>query len=350
MRLARTLVLVGALLPASAAAPPASASTAQPVTWKVDHKAKTITATVRLLLYPAGGVFGDDPRHAVTDRIVKEIYQQIMTAWNAGFTYRCYKLVFEVDILVDNGATRFQVPDDRIGVRIEREAIDFRSRTANKPAKNKWSSPSPDDRLIPENRYRDPTTWAWPDASGTNDAYAHEYGHILGLDDAYEDKTVDGKKKSVLRPGAPTDFMSMGGPLTQRTIDLLVQRSGAVKDSELRCGYRVKYDRGPVHIRGFKCDGPEGRWTLEYTMDVPPPLVVNRLTLALDVGPNLRGTWRVEVTDSVPRFGISASGGAGGTAVFQPGPPPTLEVFGPTLREPVKITLETDPPECAKPK
>ncbi len=71
--------------------------------------------------------------------------------------------------------------------------------------------------------------------------YAHELGHVLGLDDGYT--VVDGK--GVDRPGAAHDLMSMGqdesNKISQQTIDRLVHRAGITK-ADLHCdlGWLVK--------------------------------------------------------------------------------------------------------------
>jgi hypothetical protein len=68
----------------------------------------------------------------------------------------------------------------------------------------------------------------------SDNTYAHEFGHVLGLDDGYMDR--DGE--SVDRPGAPHDLMSTGmfdsNYIAQDTVDKLVHRAG-VREEDLRC-------------------------------------------------------------------------------------------------------------------
>jgi hypothetical protein len=120
-----------------------------------------------------------------------------------------------------------------------------------------------------------------------------------------------------------------------------VQRSGVVKDAELRCGYRFTFDNGVVRAKGHKCGGPVGTWTLEdrYTLSG----VEIRTAKILEIGPDYRGTWRVDATAT--GYGGAASAGNSGTAQFDPGPPATLSISG--RGGTMKFLLESNPPECA---
>ena len=66
-------------------------------------------------------------------------------------------------------------------------------------------------------------------------AYAHEFGHIMGLHDSYEDKVgPDGTTGSVTREGAVSDAMATKAPIDATTITRLIKRSG-LDPKELRC-------------------------------------------------------------------------------------------------------------------
>jgi hypothetical protein len=72
--------------------------------------------------------------------------------------------------------------------------------------------------------------------------YAHEFGHVLGLDDGYAE--IDGVTQD--RPGAPHDLMSTGmwesNYIAQETVDKLMNRAGVDKD-DLRCtGWNVQIE------------------------------------------------------------------------------------------------------------
>lgn len=120
-------ILVGVSLPA-----PASAAVPSAVTWKVDHVNKTITVSVKLLLYPtciASSSVRTDPCN-VSEGIANRVREDILKVWNnsgKGYYYKCYKLIFEVDVKVANGANRFTVPKDRVGVQVDKSSVGFRS-------------------------------------------------------------------------------------------------------------------------------------------------------------------------------------------------------------------------------
>lgn len=349
-RVVALIALAVVLLVAPLPSPVAADSPLQAVTWKVDHKAKTITCVVRLFMYPGKRPPNqpDDPnvRRKFNEWIVQRIYQDIMNVWNAGYTYRCYKLVFEADIVFDDDGDRFTVPDDRVGVRLSYEAVNFRSFVTSKET-TRWDSNSPSDRVVPKNSFSNPTTWNTSDFS--HNLYAHEFGHVMGLDDGYIEWTdkETGERRLLPRPGAPKDLMSDSSErLDQSTINRLVQRSGVVKDSDLQCGYRVNYNEGPMHITGLKCGGFEGRWELEEHMDFA---MTQHFKLVADIGPTMRGTYTFQYDVSNLRQGGrvgpgGTAGASGGEAVFEPGPPPTLTLAG---TKTFKFVLETNVPECA---
>lgn len=246
--------------------PEASAAIPQAITWKVDHQTKTITVSVRITLYPScqtGKLLRSEALWKdlceVTPEIAARVKSDILSVWNKGYRYKCYKLVFEVDVTVDNDASRFTVADDRVGVRIDKSSVNFRSYVNGVGNwTSAWDSPHPEDKVVPTNSAVNPTTWGYPPTWKTT-TYAHEFGHILGLDDAYS----GGKP----RPGAPVDLMSKGGVTTiaQSTIDLLVKRSGMVRDADLTCDYKIDTMVEWYRFQALKCGGAEGTWDIRVS-------------------------------------------------------------------------------------
>jgi hypothetical protein len=79
------------------------------------------------------------------------------------------------------------------------------------------------------------TTWEVSETGPQSTTYAHEFGHILGLDDAYKDvpdPADPSQKTSEPLPGAPLDLMSIANEpsIDQSTINRLVKRHGDVLD------------------------------------------------------------------------------------------------------------------------
>jgi hypothetical protein len=82
-----------------------------------------------------------------------------------------------------------------------------------------WQSNDPADRFVPDNGLLVPTTWGYPPAHPHT--YAHEFGHVLGLDDQYVEGTWEPK------PGAPSDLMWSSNTrfIDQSTVNRVVERN-----------------------------------------------------------------------------------------------------------------------------
>jgi hypothetical protein len=219
------------------------------ISWTVDHDAKTITVRAKLQVYPA---CSEDFHSCTVSQLVAErVRIEILRVWNAGYTYRCYELAFDVDVTL--GTSRFAIDDDRIGVGIDESPVPIRSWVmasglSNPFRSDAWQSNDPADRINPDNAWLLPSTWR---RVGTHEdrrdtTYAHEFGHILGLDDTYRD-TAGGSEPI---PGAPVDLMAQAGnpTIAQETIDRLVERNrdrlfdaegNRVELEDLRCEYRI---------------------------------------------------------------------------------------------------------------
>ena len=242
----------------SVAPPPVNAAVGSgAVTWTVDHKKKTVTVAAHLQIYlgpcvpyadvPGGaeggpGTTGRDC--STTDaQIAQALKNDIEGVWN-GHSYKCYRLVFTVDIAVTTD--RFHVDRNRVGVRIDRSVDPIRSwveptfgTKVQGVTTDNWRSNDPSDRVDADNGIILPTTWAYPTLSPHT--YAHEFGHVLGLDDQYVESTA------LPKPGAPKDIMSSAQTsfIDQSTVDRALERN---RD-------RLKDTNGKaVDLADFKCE------------------------------------------------------------------------------------------------
>jgi hypothetical protein len=242
----------------SVAPPPVDAAVGSgAVTWTVDHKKRTVTVAAHLQIYlgpcipyteAPGGAEGG-PGSTGTDcttteaLIAQAIKYDAEGVWN-GHYYRCYRLTFNVDVTVTTD--RFHVDPNRVGVRIDRSVDPIRSwveptlgSKIQVLTTNNWQSNDPSDRAEADNGIINPTTWAYPRVNAHE--YAHEFGHVLGLDDQYVEST------QLPQPGAPTDVMSSAQSsfVDQSTVDRVVERN---RD-------RLKDTNGQaVDLADFKCE------------------------------------------------------------------------------------------------
>lgn len=339
MRRALLALLLLAVLTALPAAPATASNTPSAVTWQVDQDLKIITATVRLTLYPAcsprvatsfrgfdaQGEMGGPCQ--VSQAVVDDIVNQVNALWNTGHTYRCYLLVVKVEITVDPGGSSFSTPGDRVMVAIDQTATNVRAHVHGAPNQpgHTWDGNRTEDRFVPINSSDQPTTFAWPSDIGTGEPfsiYAHEVGHILGLDDAYEYVTdANGQRVRQLRPGAVDDLMASSHNtwIDQSTIDRLVERSGVLPPSEVACDYKIDHMVGWYHFESLKCGGPLGDWdiTVSGVYDLGGGALVlsggGRVTLAR-APTSFTGPWGAQY--AIRLQGVPASiGGQDGTVV-----------------------------------
>jgi hypothetical protein len=224
-RLAFVLLLMCGVLIGGAPPPPAqAASSTGLVGWIVNHKKKTITATVKIQIYLSDCASGGGYCGISDTTIAGYIEQNIKEAWN-GHHYKCYQLIFDVSVTVVSD--RFEVSGNGVGVLVDRSDLqgvrsDTRSTvasTARSALPGAWESNDPADRLEVTNSIVSPSTWSYPPRQ--NYTYAHEFGHVIGLDDYYD-------SSNNLYAGAPDDLMNKSGSKTisQETIDRAVERNG----------------------------------------------------------------------------------------------------------------------------
>jgi hypothetical protein len=209
-----------ALVAVNAPAPTAAASGIS-LPPKLDHNARTVTFEVTLFVYPACSHF----YCAVTPQIVAEIATNIDNAWNNDLTFECYELVFNFQIKTGRD---WEVGPEEIGIKLDRSPAPVQSAVMT-IGNSRWNASGASARLQPLSHG---SHWSSPPMNPYT--YAHEFGHVLGLDDGYE--VVNDIARD--RPGAPHDLMSTGvfdsNYISQETVDRLMSRSG-VEETDLRC-------------------------------------------------------------------------------------------------------------------
>jgi hypothetical protein len=275
-RLVAVLVvaLVALATPAHAADPAFRASA---VTWSPpDEAAKTITTTIRLTLTPRCtpsqmAARGDIPRLqrecTVTQEAADAIKQNIEKTWT-GQTYRCYRIIVHVDVTI----TENPDPGDlnRLVVQVDQHAPNIRSSVSSVgPRGSAWNSAAYEDRTFPTNTPGELSTWGYPPQGADNaNLYAHEAGHVLGLEDGYEDVPDPNDPTQTIsqpRADAPAnDLMThqRNGAVDPSTMDVLLGRSGVFRTSPPKCDYKIDTTMDWYHFTSLKCATPEGQWQL----------------------------------------------------------------------------------------
>lgn len=347
-------LLLAVVLWAGLASPAEAVGSAQ-VRSFVDHNARTITFKVDLYLYPAC----DRPSCQITDGVITTVKAEIEQAWNKRNKFRCYDIRVVVKVTKGTGGPS-SVPDGKVGVRIDRSSVNFVSFVTTDKEGGQWKSDEPRDRLVPVNDETSPTTWGYPASTNT---YAHEFGHILGLDDTYRN---DATGRSVDIPGAPHDLMNTGmfesNAIAQETIDRLAKRAG-INEANLRCGW-IYYFTDPLEtLDGMKCDGIAGEWVITGQGNTGGMLSTSRMVITIDER-TMRGTYTYKGVSRPPGGGSVTYERAGqATLSFDPSgvakmalvetkSTMTIKVPGGTQRqnlplEPDEIVWEKAGQECA---
>ena len=274
--LVTVIALTATVLPGHVAA----ASRANGVTWSIDHAAKTITADVRITLVPTcataqfqAAKFGEARMSwcTVTRAMADQIKASIENIWN-GKDYYCYDVIVKVDIRIDDDPSGSD-PTDRVKVRVDQSPGSAVTTTVTRRNSGAaWDGNSPSDALTPMNNGTGSSTWAYPPLRGRANVYAHETGHILGLQDGYEyDVDANGNVITRDRPGAPNDLMTdeANSTIDQSTIRQMVERAGYDKH-QLKCNYKIDQASMGGRITGQRCDPLGGQWVAQGTYSYGP--------------------------------------------------------------------------------
>jgi hypothetical protein len=297
-------------------AAPAAATQVTPnaVTWSVDQNAKVITGKVKLRITPrcspsmlAGRTRNPALRErcTVTTEIADAIKANAERIWNNGNTFKCYAVQIDVDVEIDNDP-RGQQSSDRVDIQIDQASGNITSSIATVgPTNSAWNSARYEDRSRPVNDTERPSTLSYPPPRDVDaNLYAHEVGHVLGLEDGYETvRDPQGNEFSRTRADAPDDLMSHQGNPTvhQSTIDVLIARSGVFLTEPIKCDYKIDTTIEWYHFTSLKCGSAEGIWNL--TVDGVYDLGGASLVLAgagtatlAKTGTTFSGTWDASFT------------------------------------------------------
>ena len=253
------VVIIGALAAPNAGAQ--DSGTGKPVTpvdWKVDHEKREITATVRVEFWSRS-----------TSQFVLKVGRLFMPviegaverAWS-GHKFRCYTV--KIDVKASGVATKPTSDPKVIDIELRGGAY-FRSFIIS-GGTDAQNSEKPEDAAIPVHSDQDhlrsafwiPMSEKGPEGFDSR-AYAHEFGHVMGLDDNYEET-------GGIRPGALDDIMNdHRHGVKPETIQKLVRRSGKVKEDELRCGWELAKDYGGVTLTlEPRCGAIDGHWSFVF--------------------------------------------------------------------------------------
>jgi hypothetical protein len=202
---------------------------------------KRIVITVRLTFF-LKGLRDATPTEAERIRYIAD---GIVSRWN-GHKFKCWDVEFILDwrfVSVNQG----QHPANSLAVLLDEDpqATDgwISSEThVVAPSRPNYLSDDPSAR---SDSWRFGTRWIlW---GQTASHYAHEVGHILGLDDGYEIK--NGKRE--VRAGHPKDAMYDPdvGSITSEMVTKVIRRSGEVDEARVRCP--ITLDMGPMSWNMF---------------------------------------------------------------------------------------------------
>jgi hypothetical protein len=210
------------------------------VAWRVNHAEKTISVTAYIAVYmvpaPENGLQVQRYLEAIA-----AIERDIEREWN-GKKFKCYDFVVDVRIRAASGPS--DVRPTEFPVRLDQSLVPRSSGVGMEHVRSHVSVPgynssnylSDDPQWDPRTGPTDtPSNWELTSSPGV---YAHEFGHLLGLDDNYVEGT------GALRPGAADDIMRMyTRDVSEQTIVKAIRRSGEVDESLIKCPLDLTLER-----------------------------------------------------------------------------------------------------------
>jgi hypothetical protein len=302
----------------------------------VDDINHVITITGRITLYPlcaprvraspsfrgADGAPMPSSPCTVPEAVRQQVQDQIEQVWNQGKKFECYDVVVKAIVTVDNSASQFTTSSDSVMIGLDQGATTFDSHVHGGPFQSGHTNNGDraEDRFVPVNSSDRPSRWAHPPVGNngqTVNVYAHEFGHVMGLDDSYEYVTdAQGNRVRQLRAGMADDLMntSYNSNIDQSTIDRLIERSGKITKATAKCDYKIDQTIEWYHFTSVKCDTPEGDWvlTVDGTRDIGGGVIFvltgSGLITLTDNGTAITGPWDAQYNVSVEGIPVSIGG------------------------------------------
>ena len=218
------------------------------VTWTVDHAAKKISVTANLAVFLVPPPDSDFGRRVFIDALAR-MKASIESRWN-GHHFKCYAV--EVKVNVRAAADPRDIQPNEAAIQLDPaiypvgETVKLREgRSITRllaPEGETYLSDDPQLDLIVGVTVH-PSRWALVATAGT---FAHEFGHVLGLDDNY----VEGE--GTLRDGATGDMMfHQNLLLSDETIVKVVRRSGEVAEADIKCPLKLDLAKASAGLPGF---------------------------------------------------------------------------------------------------
>ncbi len=321
-----TAVLV---VPPPTVAPPVSVAAkaeSAAVVVRPDYPNRTIYISAKLAI-----AFNDRQQPETAQAIKQEIIDKITAAWN-GHMFACFKVVVAVDIELV-GLTQ-DADADQVPILIKTERVAARSFVRAVSA-DEYLSDEPEEGFVLQtgsHTFLESSVWASPPLSpGT---YAHEFGHILGLDDNYVEKT------RALREGAAPDVMFDNSAVSPETIAKVIRRSGKVDESMIHCAVTIDMPDTTLGITALVPGGAEVTLGFHaWICDLPPPTTDPKQAIRDLV---VEGTLRRAGGVNMGPFGSASGGATSQFSVLMPLPPSVLSGKPPVkLGIPVPATKPT---------
>jgi hypothetical protein len=301
------------------------------VDFEPDYANKVIRITVRIDFYVFNLTNVPTSRHRAAAQRAAEA---IIRFWS-GHKFKCFEVEFVLDWRLVQFSEQFRSNAIDVGL-VDDLAYRSHVRTATKTgvAEDRLSD-DPGQRGIPVTE-AGPTPVPHPDRPSPRGArwglkeppstYAHEVGHILGLDDGYLDDHVPIRHP----PDHPPDLMSeqahaAGMDVTPEMITKIIRRSGKVDESKVVCPLTL--DMGPMDwnlmiasLSGIRVHA----WTCDYD---PPSSDPTRQPKAMEFKGTVdySGEMHQQIGDP---FGLGATGHAHYEVAFPLEIPGDLKIQG----------------------